>query len=425
MIALTRYCFFCFVFFLALLPEDFGFRSKSLPDISLIRAILLLMSVSFSLAIITSKRFATKSWLIAKEYSLPACMISMFFGWSIISSLLSPAGYVVIVVEIRDVMYFLLPFLVALFCLRRVRDIRVTVMLLAISASLSAMIGLTEYISDYSLYASITASDSAWNTFALEKTEFSGVLGSFPHPLAFGSFLAAALVLSMLVYFNRPKISVTLIVAFIGVLCLLGIFVSTSRGAQASLVGGAAVGLVLIIARDYRRIASKEKLLAFLLLFLPVFLVVSVGVAAIGYVLVKGDSENQEKSAMLRVAQLGMSVPLIEKRPILGYGAGQAAATLGMKAKTVDNYYLTVALESGLVGLALFLGILGYFLLQSVKSYMKCRHPYFLVMAVFFTVVSTQLLVLSLKQTLPLLYIGFAIYLVIHRNRIGNIHSAQ
>jgi|GEM_PF-5828674 len=416
MTIVVRYVLFAFVFSLALFPEIVGFKSKSLPDMSFIRLLLLLLGLALTTGLLLSKPFATKSWVILKENSVAVSLIVLFFLWRFITSAMSPSGVGTIAAAIRDAMYFALPFFAVLLSIHSKKDIRKLILILSISAGLSVLVAVVEYTTGFSLFGSLTAADSAWNTFALKQDEFAGVLGTFPHPLAFGSYVVGVLILSSLFYADRLSAKYTLGASTFTIFCLLGIYVSTSRGAQASLTAAIGLAGILTAMVYYRKIKVKQKVAAFFVIVLPICAGALVVVLLVGSALIKGGSDKQENSSMMRVLQIELSVPVISSRPVLGYGVGHAAEVLAMKAETVDVYYLTIALESGLVGLFLFLLLLGYFLRQSIRLYLKTKQPYFLAMAMFFMSESVIFLVLSIKQAVPLLYIGFALFLVIKMN---------
>jgi len=416
MIKLARFFLFAFLFCLPLLPEDFGFKSKALPDMSIIRAILIMLIFSLLLGLLADRTLATKAKRIMREYAVPIGIVALFFAWRIGCSLFSPAGAGTVLTAIRDMIYYFIPFLAALIVVRGTRDIKFMVLLLIIAACLTSFIGLFEWFSGHRLYADLTNVDSAWNTKpSIDSNEYQGVLSSFPNALAFGAFLVAPLLLASAVFYERNPVVIKLMALLAIVICLMGIIASTSRGALASLVVALAFGVFLYISRAYKRINAVQKPIAAFLIVLPIMFVVSMGVGAAAYGLVKGGNEKQFSSSMMRLVQLEKSEPIMELRPILGYGVGEAAESLGMIAATVDNYYLTVALESGFLGLLFFIFLIGYFLIRAMKAYLIYRHPYLLVMTMFLAAEITQLLVISLKQSIPLLYIGFAMLLIIQR----------
>jgi len=83
----------------------------------------------------------------------------------------------------------------------------------------------------------------------------------------------------------------------------------------------------------------------------------------------------QASSNEARQSQLTMGIPKILQNPI-GHGVGESGNAMGYAAGdfiTVDNYYLTVSLDNGFAGLALFLAIFLTSIIASIRTLMK--HP--------------------------------------------------
>ena len=421
MIKISKMLLYILVFCLVLLPEEFGFKFDKLPDISVLRAILLLLSIALLFGYFADRRFSEDLEHCLRNHRLLFLILFIFFGWKILASLLSPYGLGSVGTAIRDVFYFLVPFFIAICCLHYQRAIAPLAQLIGISAAICLVIGLIEYVNGFRLYAVLTSSDSAWNIFDLEKTEFVGVLATFPHPLAMGAFMAIAMAFGMLLYSDqngKRKYQGMMIM----IVALVGIFISTSRGAQAGIFAGLVFSYVLKLGVVYRRVNSRQKLLA-MILFGPLSLVFfGVILFAAGSTLVVGGDERQLSSALYRIVQVEMSVVPILARPMLGYGVGNAAEALGMKNLSVDNYYLTTALDTGLVGLSLFLLMLAVFLYRAIRLYLLYRDPSYKMLAVLLVVQYTQLLVLSLKQGLPLLYLSLALVLLAEKDALKRFH---
>jgi hypothetical protein len=68
-----------------------------------------------------------------------------------------------------------------------------------------------------------------------------------------------------------------------------------------------------------------------------------------------------QPSTLARITQWKMGIPLILHRPI-GYGVGRGGETLGYfdpsGQLTIDSYYLVILLEYGVIGFAVYYGML-------------------------------------------------------------------
>lgn len=91
--------------------------------------------------------------------------------------------------------------------------------------------------------------------------------------------------------------------------------------------------------------------------------------------MVWGGGEHQF-STQARLTQIDTGLPMIIQRPF-GHGVGQAAEVLGftngMGVPTIDSYYLSIALEYGLIGFILYFGIFVAAVVYAVRSLMRAR----------------------------------------------------
>lgn len=82
-----------------------------------------------------------------------------------------------------------------------------------------------------------------------------------------------------------------------------------------------------------------------------------------------GGAEQQSNAG--RMTQIQDAIPKILGNPI-GHGAGQGAETLGMRGAggilTIDNYYLVIALEYGVIGFVVYYGLIVSAILYSGRN---------------------------------------------------------
>ena len=90
MIKISKMLLYILVFCLVLLPEEFGFKFDKLPDISVLRAILLLLSIALLFGYFADRRFSEDLEHCLRNHRLLFLILFIFFGWKILASLLSP-----------------------------------------------------------------------------------------------------------------------------------------------------------------------------------------------------------------------------------------------------------------------------------------------------------------------------------------------
>jgi hypothetical protein len=94
------------------------------------------------------------------------------------------------------------------------------------------------------------------------------------------------------------------------------------------------------------------------LLLVPALIGGAISAYMILLTLSHGTTAEERISSMARVIMLEKGIPLIEAQPVVGYGVGLGGYTLGFVGEggmlTLDNYYLLLALDSGLLALMIF-----------------------------------------------------------------------
>ena len=134
-----------------------------------------------------------------------------------------------------------------------------------------------------------------------------------------------------------------------------------------------------------------------------------------------GDSSTAN-SSNARIDQVTDGIPIILSNPIVGHGIGGGAQKLNYRNLggdlTIDTYWLSVAIETGLVGLICFLLFFGALIWTAARFYIydQDRHPLAKMGATLASTLACFLLIkLVLSQTVnnSLIYFVAAITLVI------------
>jgi O-antigen ligase len=188
--------------------------------------------------------------------------------------------------------------------------------------------------------------------------------GTGVDPNAFAGFLMLVLVLAVgQSVASRPVVSRKLAIAT-APLAGLALLLTESRAAWL----GAGVAVLLLAALRYRR------------LIVPLVLV---GIAALafgagaGYLTrLTGGLRGQDAATRLRYREFGNALALIRDYPVFGVGFGDAPR---IDLQTgVSSVYLTVAERAGLIGLALYLLVLGMLLARLLRGALRSAvdNPY-------------------------------------------------
>lgn len=267
---------------------------------------------------------------------------------------------------LRQTTIWLAPFLAILTYMRRTRDLERILILLTCGAALSAAIALAETASGTllaSLLAPFIGDDGQWLQAAQAQKIRDGVFraqASHTHPLSLGEFMAftAPLAFAFLVAARRNARRVGWAACL--ALIVAGALATNSRGAILAI----AVGLGLSVAAfavGFLRKAGAARFRPAAGLAVILILAASPLIATVGHHVIAGvGGEQAARSSQSRVDQIEQATPKILKRPLLGHGTGRAARVLGYwgTTLTLDNYYLTLALDLGFPGPIAFFGVL-------------------------------------------------------------------
>ena len=300
-------------------------------------------------------------------------ILVIYLAWSLVCAALSqyPAASLYYMVTLMFVPT--LSFLVALSCLRDRHDVDFILMLMVIGALIVASLGILEAIKRENLFYDLVPSlfpqgdrGDVWGGQLLKDKSRDGdyrVMSTFTHPLTFGEYLA--LILPLSVYLGG--FSVRPLFRLIGLITIpvivAGLYISHTRS---PLIASGIVMLGLVGFLSVQAMAQKHSFAKATVGFLALVTLAVAVIPLIGISLemVAGTNAGEAGSTLARIVMFEQGGSLVYDQPLFGYGPGRAAVTLGFlpgfSVLTMDSYYLSVALESGLPGLLLFVTILGY-----------------------------------------------------------------
>jgi len=245
--------------------------------------------------------------------------------------------------------------------------------LMCLTALFVALIGLREHSQGQVLWAGHIPSFLKVGDEVVRRIltphfrEYTGryrTLSTFSTPLGFAEFLALALpfVLHFAVEARRLVIRVAAILA-IPFLIYVVLLTDSRLGMVGCLTALLFYGLIWSIRRwrsERKSIFGPAIALAY-----PLIIVGTVGLTFVSHrihAVVWGGDATQQGSTDVRREQLTIALPKIASRP-WGYGMQMAAETVGYKTPggilTLDSYYLTIALEYGVLGFIVFYGMFG------------------------------------------------------------------
>jgi O-antigen ligase len=310
---------------------------------------LLIVSVALILwAVLVLGRDAPRSVPIALPVLL---MLAASAGSIVLNRVPGDVGIYGLRVLFEPILFYFVGFLIP----KDRRWLRWTVGVFVATATLLALHGLYQYVTHVPMPGNwVDVSETSIGTRAYSVVQNPNVLGAI---LAMGGLISGSLVLSRAFAGARRIALLAACVVQLG-----GLAVTFSRGAWIGFV----IGLLAVIVLAYRRYIAG---------------VVAVGVVAwfaapqvfIQRLLFSFSNEYAAKSAtgLGRIYRWEASLQHVVDKPLLGVGLGTFGGTsayiFGYWALWVDNFYLQMAAEGGLLLLAFFL----WLLLRSAKGLVR------------------------------------------------------
>lgn len=252
--------------------------------------------------------------------------------------------------------------------------------ILAICGVLVGLAGIYEAFAEQNLFSRFASAGEDGDisgtlaNIAAEKIR-SGAYraqSSFDHPIVFSQFVAALIPIAIYGILHEKNHLWRLVSLAALPIALLSILKSGSRAGIVSVV--LAFGLVATIMWLRALVHGRlSKVVAF------VSLPALIGGVGLGYLLLQeliaGRGQHEISSSGVRMMMLRNGINALADSPIIGFGQGQAIAKAGIintnNLATIDNYFLSIALDSGYVGLALFVLVLVVFSYKSLMVAVK------------------------------------------------------
>lgn len=309
-------------------------------------------------------------------------LLFVYLAWALFCSGLSKDPLFSVHYMVKLMIGPVLVFFVALSCLRDRKDVDFALLLMVIAALIACAVGVVEAKKQTNVFLDIVPSlfpqgDEGGASWAenLTREKIRGgahrAMSTFSHPLVFGEYLAMSLPLA--VY----------LVGYAGYTWqrLLGLIALPSMAAGLYLAHARspliAVSVVVFCLVTFLGVRAMRQHRSFLASITGAFSLVALALAVIAVFgvaneLVIGRNVDEMGSSMDRLVMLLRGRTLVLDSPIVGYGGGLAAYTLGLlpgaRRLTIDSYYLSLALESGFPGLLLFLSMFAYVILKGFQA---------------------------------------------------------
>ncbi len=341
------------------------------------------------------------------------------FGMFVLGALSLPLaeGRAISVPEfVRQTIIWMLPFCVTITYIRRPSELMTLVKILVVAAIVSGAIAVAETLSG-TLMASVLSpliSDSVeWLRNVQAQKIRDGVFraqASHTHPLSLGEFqsIMAPFAVAFMLAAKRAPAKAWWAIGL--ALILAGAVATSSRAAfLAIIVSMSAMGAVLGVRLFQRAAYSPFRPLVGLAVLAMIVASPIVLIGAQKFISGEG-GQSASNSSQARIDQITQAWPKILKRPVGGYGVGRSTKVLGFwgQGLTIDNYYLSLALDLGLPGPLMFIGIfaaMGFSAMQRSRDGPTLHQLMYLAFAASAAGIVVCRMVLSLTGNLSVYYV--------------------
>lgn len=350
-------------------PTYLSYKVGPLPDINPVRLVYWALIAVWLFSMAASKDMRSALFERAKPFKMFFWLITLFTLWQIVSGFASEHWLYSAYYAMKSLLPGYVVFLIAVSIYRNLEELERAMVMVVIAAVIASLIGFAEAVHGSNLFIRFFPSDPeqlqglAWILVEKSREGLLRVSSTFSHPLALAEYLSMCLPLAaylMLKGATRTR-------RWLGLLAIpiiaAVIYLTHARSALI------AIGAVTIIYAAIAGLGGMQQTRRFALSLLGAFVLVVVvvsSIAAIGLAmeLAQGRTVEERGSTQARVIMYQRGMDAIEKQPVMGYGPGLAAYTIGrlpgQTNLTIDSYFLSVALESGVIGLFLYVWLLLY-----------------------------------------------------------------
>lgn len=382
-----RYCLYLlclYLFFLVVWPRYAFFRLPGLPGLSPPRLIQLSVLLLWVYLIIKSDGFrerAIERFRLAGPFviMLGAFVVLKFFSVFVSDfTMQSAKGW------LNELISFYLLFFITVSVVESSEDFYSILKSLTLAFLAVCFVGLYEFYIGRNVFFGFVDVDSDYLYEVLRDKERAGayrIQSTFSHPLALSEYAVMTMPLVAILFF-WGKINLFRVSAFIFLLAL-GAFIVLKTGSRSGLGAFLAITIFSFSLVCIREIVRQKSAVATGFYFL--ILIGIIGCAAIGTYFISdilvGRTLREYNSGMVRIEMWRHGLHLAAESPILGYGQDMAAAVLGFTGRggvlTIDSYYLSILLESGFIGLFLYVAMAGFVVFKSLQfGMMRSGHSF-------------------------------------------------
>jgi len=366
-------------------PTYAGLKVSGLPILNIQRVYALLLIVLTVFSILASPKNMTIAYRSFRESSRSVVLVSLFFLWRLISSVFSEDPIYSVFIAALDVLLQYSFFVITILLVTSKQRVIEALRFVLYGAVIVSVIGVVESLIEANMFYSLVPR-SAMETGYVASALTEKIRGTyraqagFLHPLVLAEYLILTIPIAIL--FLKTKVGRHIKLASVTVL-LLGIYTLISTGSRAGvLVFILQLGLMFLF-KLIRDLKNQRKIMPVVRSFVMIAVLFAGIPVAYNFasLALEGQSNSESMSTQARIDQFNLGLDTFEKHPLVGWGAGLAvdhvaSSNVTTGEKSVDNYYLTIAADSGLPAFIFFVCMVVAYYRKARKLTAKLASPY-------------------------------------------------
>ncbi|OQK17899.1 hypothetical protein AU255_08570 [Methyloprofundus sedimenti] len=397
------------LFFLILWPTYIAMKFGSLPALSPDR----LMQMALILVFILYFVFKTKKINRLKNYKSIVFIIFYYSLWNLCASIFGSENIAASISSLTN--WFILgPFLLffTFAFITKEKEINNLISTIILIMFIVNIIGLIEVCKGELLFKNFLITENEYTLGAMTENTRNGIYrirSVFSNPLVYAQFLLAVIPLQFYNYKQKNSLIIkSLLFMDIG----LSVFLLYKTGSRA----GLALAIMMPCLKYYIAMYKKRwfKLVSIpIVIFFTVIIIIGVynytqeNIATVNNLHtmnVHGQIDDETLSTLARVLQFQLGFESVKLHPISGIGFGEE-----MKAveplHSIDNYYLTLVLSTGIVGLMFFMTVVFRVINRAIKNIKIYKDEMTVYLLVSFILLLVYYFILSIPKANSLLFL--------------------
>jgi hypothetical protein len=377
-----RYAVILLLFVVGLWPEYIVVvPQEGFPGINPQRILLFIMMITWFIHRLTDRDLRTRLNTIYRENRKLFISIVLYFLWAIVASLFASSETKKSLFSAgNQIIAFPFFMILVLSYFKTKKSLKTLFLVLLIIAIIAEVFGLVEWVYQQNILANYVNPVSEHAEMVLAGNTREGIYritSTFNNPLSFAEYLVMMMPVGLYLLFNGQSMKIRLVAFMQIILAFPCLYFTQSR---ASFVLATLIVLLIPLPKLWISIKNPAKWGLALLILSTLVTIASSQSDTILQFIISASTPEEIESTAVRAYQLTEGIPAVMQSPITGYGLLQGVNFV-QPLKAIDNYYLSVALETGVTGLFLLI------LMQSWVLVLSChlRNPDYPYAHIYFT----------------------------------------